>query len=102
MSNKVISKVLEAEKSADYSEKEARLRANEIIENAKNKAREDYAKGVESAQIESNRRLENARQNGDALILSLEENSKSKLAELDRISSKNKDMAIKAIMDNLI
>lgn len=102
MSKETVSRVFEAEKSADYAEVRARSRADEIIENAKNQAREYYAREVNSAQKESVCRLEKTKQEGDALIFSMEEEAKKQSAQLEQLADLKLQDAIKRIIDEII
>ncbi len=102
MSNESVSKIYDAEKSADYAENQAHVRANEIIEDAKTKAGENTAKMTESARMESERRIADAKQKGDALVLSMEENAKEQVDFLDRIVKEKQHDAVEKVIENLI
>ncbi len=95
-------KVYDAEKEADLTESRAKVRANEIIENAKKQSAENSAKMQSAALKESESRLENARQRGDALILSMVENAKSQISAMHQSTINKQDNAIEEIIKSLL
>ena len=97
-----ISQIYDAARMADSEEIKARQKADEIIKNAKETAKQEKARIIGDAEREKEDRIKKANAESEKLIYDGKIKAEDSVNQLESSADKNRDKAIKLVMENII